>query len=112
MLITRPNSIPKNYKNNNKILKGFVRMYSSKSSKQLSNKISRNTIGSSTDINTSNDNNVSNFILDEEEEEECEYGKLRKNSFDISDNESSHLKDYIASINNFRENIKENNMCR
>ena len=110
MLITRPNSIPKNYKNNNKILKGFVRMYSSKSSKQLSNKISRNTIGSSTDINTSNDNNVSNFILDEEEEEECEYGKLRKNSFDISDNESSHLKDYIASINNFRENIKENNM--
>ena len=115
MLIPRQKSFPRDFEKNNKYQKEFSKMYIKKNlsnshNSSISN-ISNNSNNSNSHNNSSSTNNISNFSIDQEDEyDEEEIGILRNNSYDFfgKKEESSHLKDFLASINNYRKNTCEN----
>ena len=121
MLVARPKSNPKDLSKNNKYLKQFSKMYnktyssgshnSSMSNKSNKSNNSNNSNSNSNNISSST-NNISNISLGEGEEEEYDDEEpilIRNNSCDIfrKTEESTHLKDFLTSINNYRKNTYE-----
>ena len=110
MLVTRSKSNPKNLKKNSKYLKEFSKMYNKTySSSSHNSSISNNSNNSNSNSinNSSSTNNISNISLGEGEEEEYDDEDsltIRNNSCDIfgRTEESTHLKDFLTSINNHR----------
>ena len=111
MLTSRSKSLPKESEKNNKYLNNFFKMYNKN---YHSNSINSNTSNNSNSNNNSNStNNISNISLgDEEEYDDDDAGILRNNSYEYfgKKDESTHLKDFLISINNHRKNIYENIM--
>ena len=123
MFFSAPRSYPGDYDKKNKFLTDFAQMYNKKNSNRRnsiysyisnsgSNRDSSNRDSNNLDINTnssnhnsSSTNNISNMLLAEEEElDDDDYAEFHNNSFDNLDmkKESSHLKDFISSINHYR----------
>jgi len=123
MFFSAPRSYPGDYDKKNKFLTDFAQMYNKKNSNRHnsiysyisnsgSNRDSSNRDSNNLDINTnssnhnsSSTNNISNMLLAEEEElDDDDYAEFHNNSFDNLDmkKESSHLKDFISSINHYR----------
>ena len=123
MFFSAPRSYPGDYDKKNKFLTDFAQMYNKKNSNRHnsiysyisnsgSNRDSSNRDSNNLDINTnssnhnsSSTNNISNILLAEEEElDDDDYAEFHNNSFDNLDmkKESSHLKDFISSINHYR----------
>ena len=123
MFFSAPRSYPGDYDTKNKFLTDFAQMYNKKNSNRHnsiysyisnsnSNRDSSNRDSNNLDINTnssnhnsSSTNNISNMLLAEEEElDDDDYAEFHNNSFDNLDmkKESSHLKDFISSINHYR----------
>ena len=72
-------------------------------------KATDNNSNSNSNNNSSSTNNISNISLGEEEEyDDDEIGVIRNNSCDYFSKaeERSHLKDFLASINNYRKNTE------
>ena len=70
-----------------------------------SNRDSNNCENNSSNHNNSSTNNISNYSLAEEEEyDDDEVGIFRNNSYNnfFDKKESSHLRDFLSSINNYR----------
>ena len=116
MLTIAPKSFPRDFEKNNKYLKKFEKKYiKSYSSSSHSSSISNNSNNSNSNSNnnSSSTNNISNASIDQEDEyEEDDIGNIRNNSYDFfcKKEESSHLKDFLASINRHRKNTYENIM--
>ena len=114
MLAVAPKSFPRDFEKNNKYLKKFTKMYNksySSNSHNSSISNSSNNSNSNSNNNSSSTNNNSNFSIDQEDEyEEEDIFLQRNNSYDYfgKKEESSHLKDFLASINSHRKNINEN----
>ena len=117
MLISRSKSLPKESEKNNKYLNTFLKMYyknnhsNSINSNTSNNSNSHNNSNSTNNISNSNSNSNSNISLgDEEEYDDDDAGILRNNSYEYfgKKDESTHLKDFLVSINNHRKNIYEN----
>jgi hypothetical protein len=112
MLITRAKSLPKDFDKNNKYIKNFSKMYNKRYSSNSNNSSmsnNSNNSNSNSNNNSSSTNNISNISLGEEEEyDDDEIGVIRNNSCDYFSKaeESSHLKDFLASINNYRKNTE------
>ena len=123
MFFSAPRSYPGDYDKKNKFLTDFAQMYNKKNSNRHnsiysyisnsgSNRDSSNRDSNNLEINTnssnhnsSSTNNISNMLLAEEEElDDDDYAEFHNNSFDNLDmkKESSHLKDFISSINHYR----------
>ena len=123
MFFSAPRSYPGDYDKKNKFLTDFAHMYNKKNSNRHnsiysyisnsgSNRDSSNRDSNNLEINTnssnhnsSSTNNISNMLLAEEEElDDDDYAEFHNNSFDNLDmkKESSHLKDFISSINHYR----------
>ena len=123
MFFSAPRSYPGDYDKKNKFLTDFSQMYNKKNSNRHnsiysyisnsgSNRDSSNRDSNNLEINTnssnhnsSSTNNISNMLLAEEEElDDDDYAEFHNNSFDNLDmkKESSHLKDFISSINHYR----------
>lgn len=123
MFFSAPRSYPRDYDKKNKFLTDFAQMYNKKNSNRHnsiysyisnsgSNRDSSNRDSNNLEINTnssnhnsSSTNNISNMLLAEEEElDDDDYAEFHNNSFDNLDmkKESSHLKDFISSINHYR----------
>ena len=123
MFFSAPRTYPGDYDKKNKFLTDFAQMYNKKNSNRHnsiysyisnsgSNRDSSNRDSNNLDINTnssnhnsSSTNNISNMLLAEEEElDDDDYAEFHNNSFDNLDmkKESSHLKDFISSINHYR----------
>ena len=122
MFITPQKSFPRDYEKNNKYLINFTKIYEkSYSSNSHTSSISNNSnisnisnISNNSNYNSgSSTNNNSNYSISEEDDYE-DYNTntvlLRNNSYDSFDKkgESSHLKDFLASINNYRQKTFEN----
>ena len=109
MFIIRSKSLPKDSEKSNKYLNNFLKMYFKN---YHTNSINSSTSNNSNSNNNSNStNNISNISLGEEEEYDDEdTGILRNNSYEYfgKKEESTHLKDFLTSINNHRKNIYEN----
>ena len=117
MFVAPPKSYPRDYEKNNKYLTRFTKMYdkayssNSHNSSISNNSNNSNNSNSNSNNNSGSTNNISNFSISEEEEyEEDDTVILRNNSFDLlgSKGESSHLKDFLASINNYRKSTHDN----
>ena len=115
MLTFAPKSFPIDFEKNNKYLKKFAKMnsktYSSSSHSSSISNNSNNSNNSNSNNNSSSTNNISNFSIEQEDDyEEEDIGILRNNSYDYNGKkeESSHLKDFLASINSHRKNAYEN----
>ena len=115
MLTYAPKSFPRDFEKNNKYLKKFAKMnskaYSSSSHSSSISNNSNNSNNSNSNNNSSSTNNISNFSIEQEDDyEEEDIGILRNNSYDYygKKEESSHLKDFLASINSHRKNAHEN----
>ena len=120
MFVSKPKSFPRDYEKMNKYLLDFPLMYCKKynsnrnnscysfTSNSGSNSDSNNLDNNSFNHNSSSTNNVSNnFSLVEEEEYDDEDDCIIRNnsSNNLSDKkESSHLKDFLASINHYHLN--------
>ena len=117
MFVAPPKSYPRDYEKNNKYLTRFTKMYdkayssNSHNSSISNNSNNSNNSNSNSNNNSGSTNNISNFSISEEEEyEEDDTVIIRNNSFDLlgSKGESSHLKDFLASINNYRKSTHDN----
>ena len=118
MFVAPPKSYPRDYEKNNKYLTRFTKMYdktysSNSHSSSISNNSnnSNNSNSNNSNNNSGSTNNISNFSISEEEEyEEDDTVTLRNNSFDLlgKKGEGSHLKDFLASINNYRKSTYDN----
>ncbi len=117
MFVAPPKSYPRDYEKNNKYLTRFTKMYdkayssNSHNSSISNNSNNSNNSNSNSNNNSGSTNNISNFSISEEEEyEEDDTVIIRNNSFDLLGNkgESSHLKDFLASINNYRKSTHDN----
>ena len=120
MFLSAPKSYPRDNEKNNNFLTDFCKMYSRKissnrnnsyysftsnSNNSNSNRDSNNCENNSSNHNNSSTNNISNFSLAEEEEyDDDEVGIFRNNSYNnfFDKKESSHLRDFLSSINNYR----------
>ena len=123
MFFSAPRSYPGDYEKRNKFLTDFALMYNKKNSnnhnsiysyisnsgKSCNNHDSCNRDSNNLERNSCNNNlstnNMSNNCLTEEEEyDDDDYAVFHNNSFDNLDEkkESSHLKDFISSINHYR----------
>jgi len=123
MFFSAPRSYPGDYEKRNKFLTDFALMYNKKNSnnhnsiysyisnsgKSCNNHDSYNRDSNNLERNSCNNNlstnNMSNNCLTEEEEyDDDDYAVFHNNSFDNLDEkkESSHLKDFISSINHYR----------
>ena len=109
MFIIRSKSLPKDSEKSSKYLNNFLKMYYKN---YHTNSINSSTSNNSNSNNNSNStNNISNISLgDEEDYEDEDTGILRNNSYEYfgKKEESTHLKDFLISINNHRKNIYEN----
>ena len=109
MFIIRSKSLPKDSEKSNKYINNFLKMYYKH---YHTNSINSSTSNNSNSNNNSNStNNISNISLgDEEEYDDEDAGILRNNSYEYfgKKEESTHLKDFLISINNHRKNIYEN----
>ena len=79
--------------------------FTSNSNNSNSNRDSNNCENNSSNHNNSSTNNISNYSLAEEEEyDDDEVGIFRNNSYNnfFDKKESSHLRDFLSSINNYR----------
>jgi len=113
MFITRSKSFPKEYEKDNKYLNDFLKMYNKSYQSTTNNNNNNINISKSNSYNSksSSSNNIININLDEEdnEDEDDDEGILRYNSYEyFGREESRHLKDFLASINNHRKNSQEN----
>ena len=108
MFIIRSKSLPKDSEKSNKYINNFLKMYYKH---YHTNSINSSTSNNSNSNNNSNStNNISNISLgDEEEYDDEDAGILRNNSYEFfgKKEESTHLKDFLISINNHRKNIYE-----
>ena len=120
MFLSAPKSYPRDNEKNNNFLTDFCKMYSRKisnnrnnscysftsnSNNSNSNRDSNNCENNSSNHNNSSTNNISNYSLAEEEEyDDDEVGIFRNNSYNnfFDKKESSHLRDFLSSINNYR----------
>ena len=120
MFLSAPKSYPRDNEKNNNFLNDFCKMYSRKisnnrnnscysftsnSNNSNSNRDSNNCENNSSNHNNSSTNNISNYSLAEEEEyDDDEVGIFRNNSYNnfFDKKESSHLRDFLSSINNYR----------
>ena len=109
MFISAPKSYPRDYEKNCKYLLLFTKSGSDKSASN------RNLINLSTseksDKNDKNLHNTSN-ISEEDENEDDDIGVLRSNTFEFScqKGESTHLKDFLTSLNNHRKHTYDDLM--
>ena len=118
MFITRSKSFPKEYEKDNKYLNDFLKMYnksyqSNANTNTNNNNDNDNNFNKSNSYNSrcSNTNNIININLNDEDydEDDDDEGILRYNSYEyFGREESRHLKDFLASINNHRKNSQEN----
>jgi len=109
MFIIRSKSLPKDSEKSNKYLNNFLKMYYKHYHTNSINSITSN--NSNSNNNSNSTNNISNISLgDEEEYDDEDTGILRNNSYEYfgKKEESTHLKDFLISINNHRKNIYEN----
>ena len=109
MFIIRSKSLPKDSEKSNKYLNNFLNMYYKHYHTNSINSITSN--NSNSNNNSNSTNNISNISLgDEEEYDDEDTGILRNNSYEYfgKKEESTHLKDFLISINNHRKNIYEN----
>jgi len=109
MFIIRSKSLPKDSEKSNKYLNSFLKMYYKHYHTNSINSITSN--NSNSNNNSNSTNNISNISLgDEEEYDDEDTGILRNNSYEYfgKKEESTHLKDFLISINNHRKNIYEN----
>ena len=92
MFFSRPKSYPRDYEKNNKFLHNFSKSNMKKSSSNLNLK------------NLEEKNINSHSTTEEDENDEEDFGILRSNTFEYfcQKGESSHLKDFLASLNNHR----------
>ena len=120
MFVSAPKSYPRDREKNNKYLIDFSSMYYKKyssnrnnscysfTSNSISNGDSNNLDNNSFNHNSSSTNNMSNnFSYGEEEElDDDDYSIIRNNSSNNlhEKRESSHLKDFLASINHYHIN--------
>ena len=120
MFLSAPKSYPRDNEKNNNYLNDICKMYSRKisnnrnnscysftsnSNNSNSNRDSNNCENNSSNHNNSSTNNISNYSLAEEEEyDDDEVGIFRNNSYNnfFDKKESSHLRDFLSSINNYR----------
>ena len=111
MFFSAPKSYPRDNEKNNKYLFDFSKLYTKKYSEKRNN--SNFSINSGSFSNTSyrdslnniSTNNGSSISLGEEEEDDDDdVGILRNNSLNNLDNkkESTHLNDFLISLNNYR----------
>ena len=118
MFITRSKSFPKEYEKDNKYLNDFLKMYN-KSYQSNANTNTNNNNDNDNNFNKSNSynsrcsstNNIININLNDEDydEDDDDEGILRYNSYEyFGREESRHLKDFLASINNHRKSSQEN----
>lgn len=110
MFITRSKSFPKEYEKDNKYLNDFLKMYN-KSYQSNTNNNNDNNINKSNSYNSKCSSNIININLNDEdyEEDDDDEGLLRYNSYEyFGRDESRHLKDFLASINNHRKNSQDN----
>ena len=109
MFIIRSKSLPKESEKYNKYLNNFLKMYYKHYHSNSINSITSN--NSNSNNNSNSTNNISSISLgDEEELDEDDTGIIRNNSYEYfgKKEESTHLKDFLISINNHRKNIYEN----
>ena len=92
MFFSRPKSYPRDYEKNNKFLHNFSKSNMKKSSSNLNLK------------NLEEKSINSHSTTEEDENDEEDFGILRSNTFEYfcQKGESSHLKDFLASLNNHR----------
>ena len=123
MLFSAPRSYPGDYEKRNKFLTDFALMYNKKNSNNHNsiysyisnsgkscnnhdscNRDSNNLERNSCNNNLSTNNMSNNCLIEEEEYDDDDYAIFHNNSFDNLDEkkESSHLKDFISSINHYR----------
>ena len=97
MLFSRPKSFPRDYEKNNRFLLNFSKSKMKKSSSNLSLK----------KLEEKSSNSLS--ATEEEENDEEDFGILRSNTFEYfcQKGESSHLKDFLTSLNNHRNHTCE-----
>ena len=97
MLFSRPKSFPRDYEKNNRFLLTFSKSKMKKSSSNLSLK----------KLEEKSSNSLS--ATEEEENDEEDFGILRSNTFEYfcQKGESSHLKDFLTSLNNHRNHTCE-----
>ena len=97
MLFSRPKSFPRDYEKNNRFLLNFSKSKMKKSSSNLSPK----------KLEEKSSNSLS--ATEEEENDEEDFGILRSNTFEYfcQKGESSHLKDFLTSLNNHRNHTCE-----
>ena len=109
MFIIRSKSLPKDTEKSNKYLNNFLKMYYKHCHTNSINSCTSN--NSNSNNNSNSTNNISNISLgDEEEYDDEDVGILRNNSYEYfgKKEESTHLKDFLSSINNHRKNIYDN----
>ena len=120
MFVSAPKSYPRDNEKMNKYLIDFTTMYNRKycsnrnnscnsfPSNSGSNRDSNNLDNNSFNRNSISTNNISNnfSLVEEEEYDDDDYAIIRNNSCNnlCDKKESSHLKDFLASINNYHEN--------
>ena len=124
MFFSAPRSYPGDYEKRNKFLTDFALMYNKKNSNNHNsiysyisnsgkscntnhdsfNRDSNNLERNSCNNNLSTNNMSNNCLTEEEEYDDDDYAVFHNNSFDNLDEkkESSHLKDFISSINHYR----------
>ena len=123
MFFSAPRSYPGDYEKRNKFLTDFALMYNKKNSNNHNsiysyisnsgkscnnhdscNRDSNNLERNSCNNNLSTNNMSNNCLIEEEEYDDDDYAVFHNNSFDNLDEkkESSHLKDFISSINHYR----------
>ena len=122
MFLSAPKSYPRDNEKNNNYLNDFCKMYSRKISNNRNNSCysftsnsgsnrdsnSNNLDNNSFNHNSSSTNNISNnfSLVEEEEYDDDDYCIIRNNSSNnLNDKKvSSHLKDFLASINQYHVN--------
>ena len=105
MLIAQPKSYPRDYEKNNKFLLSFSLSNSKKSVSNM-NLINLGELKVENKINKLKHNSNAS---EEEEYEEEDFGILRSNTFEYfcQKGESTHLKDFLTSLNNHRNHTYE-----
>jgi len=109
MFFTAPKSYPRDYEKNNKYLLSFSKTVSMKSGSNMNlsdfNEVITNEKNENNTINTKEKKNNSNIFEEDDDFDEDDRGHIRSNTYDYyaQKGESSHLKDFLTSINNHRK---------
>ena len=104
MFFAAPKSYPRDYEKNNKILLSFIKQNSLKSSSNLN----LPNIEEPKDEKNKKTFKSNSQILFEEEDDEEDTCIIRSNTFEFyNQGESTHLKDFLTSLNNYRNHTYE-----